>query len=115
MWLWPRGRASRRAFVLLYLLPALLTYLVLYLIGQHDPDLAVMQALWLVARWAWAWPLLVGLAKRLHDAGHSGLWAVTVAVPIVGLVAFLLIAFVFAGQADTNKYGAPPLELVGVR
>jgi uncharacterized membrane protein YhaH (DUF805 family) len=115
LWFWPRGRASRRAFALLYLLPALLTFFVVYLISRSEPDLGAVQAIWLVARWTWAWPLAVGLAKRLHDSGHSGLWVLTVLVPVVGIVPFVLIALVFPGQSKTNKYGAPPFDLVGAR
>ena len=111
LWFWPRGRVSRRAFAFLYLLPALLIYLVVYLITRSVSDLGAAQAIWLVARWTWAWPLAVGLVKRLHDSGHSGLWVLTVLVPVVGIVPFVLIAFVFPGQSETNKYGAPPFDL----
>jgi uncharacterized membrane protein YhaH (DUF805 family) len=101
----------RRALAMLYLLPALLTALVLDLVArfEHDPEL--VRLLWSVGTWAWVWPLAVGLIKRLHDCSHSGLWAVTTLVPFVGVVPFVLIAFVAAGQADTNEHGPPPFEL----
>src|SRR4051812_49945584 len=95
---------------MLYLLPALATFLLLELFARYD-DPALVNQIIHVCFWVWVWPLAVGLAKRLHDCGHSALWALVVLVPYVGVVIFVVIAFIAAGEADSNKYGHPPFEL----
>lgn len=110
MWFWPRGRVSRKAFALVYFLPALATFLLLEMLARFEGDRELIRTITVAAVWIWAPLMVVGLVKRLHDCGRSGLWAVTVLVPLVGVVPYAIIAFVLAGQGDTNRFGAPPLE-----
>lgn len=48
-------------------------------------------------------------ARRLHDLGRDGRFALLAMIPVVGvvLVIYLLCA---AGQVGANKYGAEPTE-----
>ena len=109
-WWWPRGRVSRRALATLYLLPALVMYQFIDLLARFENDPEIVRTVALVCVWVWVWPLAVGIVKRLHDCGYSGLWAVVVPVPIVGVVVFWVVAFTAVGQADANRYGFPPID-----
>ena len=59
----------------------------------------------------WAWPLTVGLIKRLHDCDHSAAWALLALVPLAGEVVLFLVMYVASGEGEANRYGPPLFEL----
>jgi hypothetical protein len=80
------------------------------MITRSVSDLGAVQAIRL------ACPMDVGLASRGRPGQACTTAAIpvlvlTVLVPVVGIVPFALIAFVFPGESETNKYGAPPFDL----
>ena len=58
--------------------------------------------------------LLVGLAKRLHDCGHSGAWGLLLLVPVIGWIAVVLLC-AEEGTPGPNAAGSAPLELTDAR
>ena len=48
-------------------------------------------------------------ARRLHDLGWDGRFALAVLVPFAGVI-MLIYLFGMAGQVGANKYGAEPTE-----
>jgi signal peptidase I len=71
-----------------------LVYLILLVISIFAAREAAMQARFTVLPLHLAtWALLATMARRLHHAGHSGRWAALTLVPLAGLIAGLVIAF----------------------
>ncbi len=95
------GRSSRSAYWWYYLF----TLLVFIAAAIVDAALgiAVVEALAAVALFL---PSLAILVRRFHDAGHSGWWALTLIVPIVGFVVWLV--FCLTDSDGPNQWGSGP-------
>lgn len=46
-------------------------------------------------------------ARRLHDVGKSGYWALVSFVPLMNLIFFVYLLF-RTGETKKNSYGKPP-------
>ena len=55
-----------------------------------------------------AWPLLAVNAKRLHDRGRSGAWALALLVRVLGWLWLMAVNGSVRGTAGANRYGPPP-------
>ena len=44
---------------------------------------------------------------RLHDLGHSGVWAVFGLIPLVNAV-LMLVLLLMPGNVGVNRFGPPP-------
>lgn len=106
-WLSVRGRIGRGRFWLAHLLPviaiALATALPSVLAdraakGDVPPDPGLLPFLNLLL----VWPLLAGMAKRLHDRGRTGAWLLAFA----GLptLPWFFLAAVFAGASAQGAW-----------
>ncbi len=61
-------------------------------------------------RWVWlalVWPITAISAKRWHDAGKSGWWALWCLVPVIGTIVTLLANGFMHGTRGPNAYGEP--------
>jgi uncharacterized membrane protein YhaH (DUF805 family) len=47
-------------------------------------------------------------ARRLHDTNRSGWWQLIALIPVLGTIV-LIVFFVLEGDAEDNKFGAPPV------
>ena len=61
----------------------------------------------LVALAAAVWMQFALVAKRLHDAGWSGSFAIVMAAPLLNLVA-MVVAGLLPGEAGANRFGVGP-------
>jgi uncharacterized membrane protein YhaH (DUF805 family) len=57
------------------------------------------------------WPALALGAKRWHDLGKSGWWALLVFVPVVGWLAVLVANGLVRGTPGVNRFGEAPATL----
>lgn len=53
------------------------------------------------------WMQFALVAKRLHDAGWSGTFAIIMAAPLLNLLAMLVVGLL-PGEAGPNQYGVGP-------
>ena len=102
----PRGRISRRQFWLYGVLATLaLSLLVRALldIARFQPERVdvIVSALLL-------WPLIAVSAKRWHDHGRSGWWALVWLIPVVGWLWILIDNGFVRGTPGPNRYGPAP-------
>ncbi len=56
---------------------------------------------------AWLWPQLATSAKRFHDQGFSGWFAMLLFVPFAGLLVIVWLV-AFPGKPEENRFGPPP-------
>ena len=54
----------------------------------------------------WSWTLLAIQAKRWHDMGRSGWWALTTFVPIINIICLVIILGMIDGDSEDNQYGS---------
>jgi uncharacterized membrane protein YhaH (DUF805 family) len=54
---------------------------------------------------AWSWKNVCLTAKRWHDLGKSGWWALLLAVPVVGWIWILIECGLRDGELEDNEYG----------
>lgn len=54
------------------------------------------------------WMAAALLAKRLHDRGKSGLFALAAVVPVVGWIWLFVECGCLDGQSETNRHGPSP-------
>jgi uncharacterized membrane protein YhaH (DUF805 family) len=52
-------------------------------------------------------PFWAVVVRRLHDLGRSGLWALVLALPIVGWLGLVVVG-VWPGVNGDNRFGADP-------
>ena len=96
MYLSTKGRISRSTFFVRWLL--LVTVGIISVVFSFVPPVAAAFS-------------LIGLimqitlgVRRLHDLGHSGLWAIIFCIPVLYFV-ILLALFFMKGDAGDNAYG----------
>ena len=53
-------------------------------------------------------PSIAAGARRLHDTNRSGWWQLIALIPVLGTIV-LIVFLALAGDAEDNKYGAPPV------
>lgn len=51
------------------------------------------------------WPCIALTAKRFHDIGRSGIFTITLFIPIVQFIAFVALCII-PGQPGPNAYGS---------
>ena len=101
------GRVSRAAFFLAGLLLAILQAFTLYRFTLA-PEGSGASGVWALSFWALFFvsvfsSVALGV-KRLHDFGKPGIFAVTLFIPMVSIVAFIALC-VFPGHTGANEYG----------
>lgn len=102
------GRVSRAAFFLAGLLLAILQAFTLYRFTLA-PEGSGASGVWALSFWALFFvsvfsSVALGV-KRLHDFGKPGIFAVTLFIPMVSIIAFIALC-VFPGHAGANEYGS---------
>ncbi|MCR4265617.1 DUF805 domain-containing protein [Nitratireductor sp. ZSWI3] len=101
------GRVSRAAFFLAGLLLAVLQAFTLYRFTLA-PEGSEASGTWALLFWALFFisvfsSVALGV-KRLHDFGKPGVFAVSLFIPMVSIVAFIVLC-VYPGDAGANEYG----------
>lgn len=101
-----QGRISRRSFWKKGLLPlggvGLVLGTLLSIAGWHGERIEAFVNLLLL------WPVSAVSAKRWHDRGHSGWWALVAFVPLLGMLLILLENGLRGSQQGANAYGPMP-------
>ncbi len=101
------GRVSRAAFFLAGLLLAIMQAFTLYRFTL-EPEGSGASGLWAISFWALFFvsvysSVALGV-KRLHDFGKPGIFAVTLFIPMVSILAFIILC-VYPGDTGANIYG----------
>jgi uncharacterized membrane protein YhaH (DUF805 family) len=106
------GRASRSEFWWFYLwtlLPSVVLYLLVGVVGRSDNSLTAFGAILLVLVVVWALanilPFISVLVRRLHDSDRSGWWYWIGLVPCIGGI-WLLVLLILEGTPGPNRFGA---------
>ena len=102
-----KGRARRREFWIFMLIITIINRILIYVeisLGIHDFSINIglltgMFALIILI------PSLAVTARRMHDIGRSGWWALTAIIPF-----WLWFIAVFDGEPDANKWGSNPKQ-----
>ena len=99
------GRASRSEFWYFYLFAILGYFCSIFLALQMSFFFAIAIIFGLIL----FVPALAVTARRLHDTGKSGWWQLTAYIPYVGIIASIILLFIFCteGEKKKNKYGKP--------
>ncbi|EIM73134.1 hypothetical protein A33O_16769 [Nitratireductor aquibiodomus RA22] len=101
------GRVSRAAFFLAGMLLIVLQIFVLYRFTLA-PEGSGASGLWALLFWGLAVVSIfasVALGvKRLHDFGKPGIFAVSLFIPMVSILAFIVLCL-YPGDAGANEYG----------
>ncbi len=98
-----KGRVGRAEYWLIFIIPSFILADAFGLSFSLDPDPAKRAgkiALGLLLQW----PTIAVMAKRLHDRGITGTFALLAFVPILNLVAAVVIG-VLPGTKTDNSYG----------
>lgn len=109
------GRVRRRDF-LLYLLALTAFYAVSFMpaMAQHERDMAGFVQAWLGTDWRFILFVVVQLAtmcvviKRCHDRDMSGLWTLSLLVPVLGWIWFGYELCIKEGTEGANRFGPSP-------
>ncbi|MBY8916804.1 DUF805 domain-containing protein [Nitratireductor sp. L1-7-SE] len=101
------GRVSRAAFFLAGMLLIVLQIFVLYRFTLA-PEGSGASGLWALLFWGLAVvsvfsSVALGV-KRLHDFGKPGIFAVSLFIPMVSILAFIVLCL-YPGDAGANEYG----------
>jgi uncharacterized membrane protein YhaH (DUF805 family) len=112
IWLFFRvtGRVGRVVYFLAGLLMAFVQALFLYrfmLVPETSTEGQLWGALFSLSLLLSLWPNIALGVKRLHDIDRPGIWAVTLFIPIVSIVAFIALCLV-PGVRGPNRYGSGP-------
>ena len=99
------GRASRSEFWYFYLFAILGYFISIFLALQMSFFFAIAIIFGLIL----FVPALAVTARRLHDTGKSGWWQLTAYIPYIGIIASIILLFIFCteGEKKKNKYGKP--------
>lgn len=102
-----KGRISRLAYFLAGLLLAIFQAFALYQLVLA-PEGSGASQFWAVLFWAVfflsLWSHVALSAKRLHDFGKPGIFAVTLFIPIVSILVFIALCL-YPGDESANEYG----------
>ncbi|WP_295813551.1 DUF805 domain-containing protein [uncultured Nitratireductor sp.] len=101
------GRVSRAAFFLAGLLLAVLQAFALYRFTLA-PEGSGASGMWALLFWGLFFisvfsSVALGV-KRLHDFGKPGIFAVSLFIPMVSIIAFVVLC-VYPGDEGANEYG----------
>lgn len=97
MYLSTKGRISRSTFFVRWLLLLVTVGIISVVFSFVPPVAAVFSLIGLIMQ------ITLGV-RRLHDLGHSGLWAIIFCIPVLYFV-ILLALFFMKGDAGDNAYG----------
>lgn len=101
------GRISRVPYLLGFMLLSIVQAFPFYRFMLEQPDSAAAGS-WSVMFLLVFFPTMFSLfalsAKRLHDFGQNGLAAVTLAIPVVSIIAFVYLC-ITPGNDEANAYG----------
>ena len=97
MYLSTKGRISRRTFFVRWLLLLVTVGIISVVFSFVPPVAAAFSLIGLIMQ------ITLGV-RRLHDLGHSGLWAIIFCIPVLYFV-ILLALFFMKGDAGDNAYG----------
>ncbi len=123
-WYVRRGRISRAAGLLHYVLPGVLATVAA---GWLDEAWNLPQAAMVTESGGFILPpaglleqtvavllivpLLTSAVARLHDCNRSAWWLLLLVIPIVGVLLLSLAVLFFRGDRTANDYGPPPTSL----
>ncbi|MFC5584336.1 DUF805 domain-containing protein [Nitratireductor kimnyeongensis] len=101
------GRVSRAAFFLAGMLLAVLQAFALYRFTLA-PEGSGASGMWALLFWGIFFvsvfsSVALGV-KRLHDFGKPGIFAVSLFIPMVSILAFIVLCL-YPGDAGANEYG----------
>ena len=101
------GRVSRAAFFLAGMLLAILQAFALYRFTLA-PEGSGASGMWALLFWGLFFvsvfsSVALGV-KRLHDFGKPGIFAVSLFIPMVSILAFIVLCL-YPGDAGANEYG----------
>jgi uncharacterized membrane protein YhaH (DUF805 family) len=114
IWLFFRfnGRVARAAFFLAGLLLAIVQAFLLYRFTLA-PEGSAASEFWQSAFWVAVavsvWSNVALGVKRLHDMSKPGIFAVTLFIPVISIIAFIVLCL-FPGDPGPNRYGAAANE-----
>ena len=97
MYLSTKGRISRSTFFVRWLLLLVTVGIISVVFSFVPPVAAAFSLIGLIMQ------ITLGV-RRLHDLGHSGLWAIIFCIPVLYFV-ILLALFFMKGDAGDNAYG----------
>lgn len=97
MYLSTKGRISRSTFFVCWLLLLVTVGIISVVFSFVPPVAAAFSLIGLIMQ------ITLGV-RRLHDLGHSGLWAIIFCIPVLYFV-ILLALFFMKGDAGDNAYG----------
>ena len=103
------GRARRREYWMFVLISAVVVLVLGFVNGVMGADVPALPLYYTLA------VVLPGLAvtvRRLHDTDRSGWWLLSLLVPIVGAIVFLVF-MVTPGGDMANRFGASPKAVGG--
>lgn len=109
-WLFFRfsGRISRAAYVLGFLFMLMVVSFPLYQFMRVHPESSAAQ-LWSLlfglTFFAFLWAHVAFSVKRLHDFDKPGLLAITLFIPIVSIITFVVLCF-YPGTPGPNQFGS---------
>ncbi|RUM99331.1 DUF805 domain-containing protein [Pseudaminobacter arsenicus] len=109
LWLFFRfsGRLSRVAFLLTFLLMVVVVSFPLYQFMRVPAESLAGQTwsvLFGVIFVTFLWVHIATSVKRLHDMGKPGILAVSLFIPVVSIIVFLILCL-FPGNPGPNQYG----------
>jgi uncharacterized membrane protein YhaH (DUF805 family) len=109
IWLFCRfsGRVSRAAYLLAWMLLAVLQGLPLYrfmLVPEDSREAQVWAMVFGIMALFSLWSSVALTVKRLHDVGRPGIMSVSLFIPVVSIVAFIWLC-IYPGEAGPNRYG----------
>ncbi|MBA3449508.1 MAG: DUF805 domain-containing protein [Pseudaminobacter sp.] len=112
IWLFFRfsGRVNRAPFILTFLLMMVLVSFPLYQflrVPAESPAAQTWSVLFGVAFLVFLWSHVAISVKRLHDMDRPGIFAATLFIPVVSILAFIALC-VFPGTSGPNRYGEHP-------
>lgn len=108
-WLFFRfsGRVSRAAYILGFMFMLVVVSFPLYQYMRVPVESGAAQIwslLFGIVFIAFLWAHVAFSVKRLHDMGKPGLFAVSLFVPVVSIIAFVLLC-IYPGDPGPNQYG----------
>lgn len=91
----PNGRISRKDIWLVYLFPLISVLFIAVMLNREFPIIEPVLLFF-------AWPSIAVSAKRFHDRGMSGWWALLIAVSLAAVFALLLGVMLYGHDVPTN-------------